>query len=76
MTWSITALALLGVWLNIHKYVACFWIWMFTNAAWAAVDWHAGIPAQAALHAIYFGLAIYGIRKWSRGGHHGFQDSR
>jgi len=28
------------------------------------VDYHEGIYAQAALFAVYFGLAIYGIIKW------------
>ena len=66
MTWLVTALALVGVWLNIRKHVACFWIWAFTNAAWATVDWCAGIPAQAVLHGIYFVLALYGIHEWSK----------
>lgn len=46
--------------------MACFRIWAFTNAAWALIDWQAGIPAQAALHVVYFGLAVYGIREWGR----------
>ncbi len=30
-------------------------------------DWRAGLPQQAALQAVYFGLSIYGIRSWTRG---------
>lgn len=75
MTWFITGLALLGVWLNIHKHVACFWIWAFTNLAWAVVDCNAGIQAQTVLHLAYFVLALYGIRAWGEGGHDGIEDS-
>lgn len=46
------------------KRVACFWIWAGTNATWAAVDLHHGLPAQAALQTIYFALSIYGIWAW------------
>lgn len=63
--WLISILALIGVWLNIKKRVACFWIWSFTNAVWTYVDFKHGIYAQAALQAVYFLLAIYGIYKWS-----------
>ena len=54
--WLIALAALLGVWLNIHRHVASFWIWSVTNAAWACVDWAHGIYPQAALQAL--GLAF------------------
>ena len=63
--WITALAALIGVWLNVQKHVACFWIWTVTNAAWAWVDYQHGIHAQAALHVVYFCLAVYGIRKWS-----------
>ncbi len=64
--WVTALAALIGVWLNIRKHVACFWIWAVTNATWAVVDYLHGIHAQAALQLVYFGLAIYGIVSWSR----------
>ena len=54
--WPIVLAALVGVWLNIRKHVACFWIWAVTNATWAVVDYLHGIYAQAALQAVYFRL--------------------
>ena len=63
--WLTSIAALIGVWLNIKKHVACFWIWAATNAIWAYVDFIHGIPAQAALQVVYCALSIYGIRKWS-----------
>ncbi len=65
--YCLTAVAsLLGVWLNIHKRVACFWIWSATNAVWVYADLSHGIYSQAALQAVYFGLAVYGIHQWTR----------
>ena len=62
--WIVSVAALIGVWLNIKKNVACFWIWAFTNAAWLVVDVKHGIYPQAALMAVYLVLSIYGIYKW------------
>ena len=66
MTWILTALSLLGVVLNIKKQKSCFLIWGVTNAAWAIIDFRAGIPAQGLLFTVYFGLAIWGLIEWRR----------
>lgn len=65
MTWALTALSLLGVVLNIEKRKVCFAIWAFTNAAWAVVDYQAGLYSQAALFAVYFVLAVWGLWEWN-----------
>ncbi len=66
LTWVAAVASLVGVWLNIRKHIACFWIWSVTNAVWVYVDLKHGIGAQAALQLAYFGLAVYGIAAWSR----------
>lgn len=66
VSWVAAIASLVGVWLNIRRNVACFWIWLVTNSAWVVVDLHAGIFAQAALQGVYVGLSIYGILSWSR----------
>ena len=63
--WATSIAALMGVWLNIQKRVASFWIWSLTNAVWAYADYTHGLHAQAVLQAVYFGLSIYGIWRWS-----------
>lgn len=69
MLYELTALAsLVGVWLNIRKHVACFYIWAATNAVWTVADWQHGLPQQAMLQGVYFGLSIHGIVRWSRHG--------
>jgi len=55
---------LIGVVLNIKRKRACFYIWLFTNASWAAVDFYKGIPAQGVLFTIYTALAVWGIIEW------------
>ena len=66
LLWLVALASLLGVWLNIQKHVACFWIWSATNAVWVYADLSHGIYPQAALQAVYFGLAVYGVHQWSR----------
>ncbi len=65
-TWGLAIASLVGVILNIYKMKSCFIIWAVTNLLWAAVDFYYGIYAQAALFMVYFGLAIFGMIKWSR----------
>jgi len=65
-TAALTILALTGVVLNIKKKIACFYIWFFTNASWAVIDFYKGIPMQGILFTIYTVLAIYGIIEWRK----------
>jgi nicotinamide mononucleotide transporter len=62
----LTILAMIGVVLNIKKKIACFYIWFFTNASWAVVDFYKDIPAQGILFTIYTGLAVYGLIEWRK----------
>lgn len=62
--WSLAVASLSGVVLNIKRRRECFLIWAGTNAAWTVVDVIHGVWAQAALQAVYFGLAIWGIIEW------------
>jgi len=64
--WLTSIAAVIGVWLNIKKHVACFWIWSATNATWTYVDFTHGMYPQAALQAVYCVLSLYGIWKWTR----------
>jgi len=66
--WLTAVASLLGVWLNIQRRVACFWIWSITNATWAYADAMHGLLPQAALQIVYFGLSVYGIVKWREHG--------
>ena len=67
-SWFISALALVGVVLNIYKVRWCFAVWLCTNCAWMIVDFAAGLYAQAALFAVYTVLAVWGLVRWARDG--------
>ena len=64
--WILTGLSIIGVILNIKKRRECFICWMVSNGCWAVVDFYHGIYAQSVLFAIYFCLAIYGIKEWKK----------
>ena len=66
LSWIVAGLSLTGTWLNIKKRRVCFVIWAFTNGFWVIYDLTIGAYAQAALFAVYFGLAIYGLREWRK----------
>ena len=65
-TSALTLLALIGVVLNIKKRIECFYIWLFTNASWAIIDFYKDVPAQGVLFTIYTVLALYGILEWRK----------
>ncbi len=62
--WITAVASLVAVWINIQRHVACFWIWVVTNAVWAWADAMHGLMPQAALQTVYLGLSVYGIAKW------------
>ena len=63
-TWGITVASIVGTVLNIRKRRVCFAIWFFTNLAWTGIDIWKGIYSQAALQAVYVGLAVWGWVTW------------
>jgi uncharacterized membrane protein len=62
--WTVTIIALVGVVLNIEHDLRCFYIWTFTNAAFAFRTFLLGAYEMTALFIIYFVLAIVGIYRW------------
>lgn len=62
--WLLALASLAGVVLNVRRRRESFAIWTCTNAAWCAIDAHAGLPAQATLMAAYTGLAVWGFVAW------------
>ena len=66
LMWLVTAVSIVGVILNIYRVRACFWIWIMTNAVWCVYDCWLGAWPQAALFAVYFVLAVWGLLVWKR----------
>ena len=67
--WSLAVASLIGVVANIKRQRWCFYVWAVTNASWTFVDLYHEVWSQAALQAVYFGLAIWGIVAWRKEGH-------
>ena len=66
LKWLTALASLAGVILNIRRNRLCFYVWACTNAAWTAIDcWHQ-VWAQAALQAVYCGLAVWGMFAWRK----------
>ena len=64
--WGVTVASLVGTVANIYQRRWCFGVWAMTNLAWTAYDIHKTAYPQAALQAVYFGLAIWGLCKWRK----------
>jgi len=65
MSWIVSVIALIGVWLNIRKDKRCFILWAGTNFFWCIYDYALGATAQSALFLFYFLLSIYGLWEWT-----------
>jgi len=65
-TWLLVAAALVGTVLNVKQDRRCFYIWAVTNAGLSGVNLITGQWAQALLFAVYFALALVGVRQWQK----------
>lgn len=67
LMWGVTIASIIGTVANIYKLPWCFVVWLVTNSLWTAYDLYIGATAQAALGAVYVGLAAWGIHQWKAG---------
>ena len=69
MTWLFTILSVAGAACNAggsrRGLVIGYRLWVVANALWVGSFAWRGLWAEAALFAVYFVLAIYGLKKWS-----------
>jgi nicotinamide riboside transporter PnuC len=66
LTWVLTALSILGAYLNSRQDVRGFYLWLPANLTWGVVAIMNGLPAQAVLWFYYAGVCVYGISMWER----------
>ena len=62
--WLVTIASIIGTIANIQKLPWCFAVWAVTNFTLAIYNSKRREWPQAALFAVYFGLAIWGLAKW------------
>lgn len=65
-TWTVTAVALVGMVLNARMNRWGFACWWFTNTSWIVVGIYKGVYAQAFQHVVYLYFSIAGFRTWTR----------
>jgi len=68
MGWAIAPVAVAGVLLNNARRRECFYLWLLSNGASAAVHAGAGMWGLLARDVVFFGLALHGLWAWSRNG--------
>ena len=62
--WTSMVLAVAGVVLNNRRMIACFWLWMASNALSGMVHCEAAIWSLAVRDGVFFLLAIEGWLLW------------
>lgn len=63
-TWTLTAVTIIGTYLNAKQNQYGFIVWGLCNVLWLSVDFTRGIYAQAALYVVFIGFNIYGWYQW------------
>lgn len=58
--------AFLGVLINARRDHRCFYLWIYSNAVWASIDWIQGEYPRALLMTFYFFFAFYALRTWKK----------
>ncbi|MFN2335767.1 MAG: nicotinamide riboside transporter PnuC [Bacteroidales bacterium] len=62
----ITSLSVVATWMLTRKYFEMWYVWIVANAIAVVVYLIMGMYPTAVLFMVYFGMAIVGVRAWSR----------
>jgi len=60
-------LAIAGVLCNNRKWIACFPLWIVSNALSAAIHYQTGLTALLVRDGVFLVLAVAGWRRWRKG---------
>ena len=66
MTWILTAISLIGNYLNCRRFRICFIIWFICNMGWLAYDVLNGVYSRAILDAVQSCFCVYGFIEWRK----------
>ena len=64
--WILTAVSLLGNYLNCRKIRVCFAIWIVVNVCWAVLDFQRGAYSRTLLDLVQTAFCVYGLKEWER----------
>lgn len=62
----ITSMSVVATWMLTRKYLEQWYVWIVANAIAVVVYLVMGMYPTAVLFMVYFGMAIVGVRAWSR----------
>ena len=62
----VMVLAVFGVVLNNRMNIACFYVWMVSNAISAALHYDSGMMSMCARDVIFMVLAVDGVIRWRK----------
>ena len=66
ISWTTTAICLLGTILNVKKLNTCFYLWLIGNILWLCIDIYNGLWSRAILDIVQGVLAVWGIIEWRK----------
>ena len=61
-----TVLSVAGVWLNNHKQVECFYLWLLSNALCAWIHYRKRVWSLLVRDIVFFILAVHGMILWMK----------
>ena len=61
-----TVIAIAGVVLNNRKMIACFYLWLVSNAISAYIHWDTGVMSLVLRDLVFLVLAFEGIVRWRK----------
>ena len=61
-----TSFSLVAQWMQTRKWIENWIVWMVVDVVYVGINLSQGLHLTAGLYAVYFGLAIIGLRDWRR----------
>lgn len=62
----LAALSLVAQWWQARRHVAAWWLWIVVDVVYIGMYLFKSLHLTAALYLLFVGLAVIGLRAWSR----------
>ena len=64
----LAAMSLVAQWWQARRHVAAWWMWIAVDVVYVGLYLFKSLNVTAALYAVFIGLAVLGLRRWSAAG--------
>ena len=61
----LAAMSLVAQWWQARRHVAAWWMWIVVDVVYVGLYLFKSLNVTAALYAVFIGLAVLGLRRWS-----------